>query len=635
MVQVAKLSADLEANTSNFDTNLKKSSGLLGQVKRVWMKELKDIDGGFDNLGKSFAKGVGAIGGIAVAAGTGLAILAKKSADAADAVGDTAQRLQIGTTELQKFQYAAKLSASDNETLEAALTKLNAKIADGSFKYKNAAEGLYSIAEAVKLAKTDTERLAIANDAFGAKMGSKMIPLLAGGADGLRALGDEAERVGAVLSTETLQAAAEFNDTIDVLTSVLQKNFQQGLLSHFADQSGEIRDVYTDPQFTEGIRNVGSEIGALTELLLESVSALGRFIAAYRELENSGSFGMDEKLFTWLNNLDPNDERRARGQAQLRAKYQTKDYGTQFGPFMPTAENGGAVTPFVPSKVTKDKEAAAKKATEALKKQQDAAVDILRSLELENENLEIQTTLYGQKEGAVARATRELQINSQLEKAGITLSKEQRAELEASLDVLEQLTDKQKEQTEATRAQQEADRDRAQAFAELGATFSSAFEDAVLNGEDLSDVLNSLLADIAKITLRTRILQPLMNSLFGNDGQGGLLSGVFGSIGSMLGFPSHATGIDYVPRDMMVRVHKGEEIVSRSDVDRQSRDGGDLTVNIVDRNNSDISAQQQQNGNGMQLDVIVDRATAKNIAKPGSQTSQAFAARNNRTLVRR
>ena len=57
------------------------------------------------------------------------------------------------TDDLQKFQYAVGLSGVTSEQLEAALTHLNAKIADGSLKYKNVTDGFFSIAEAVRTAK--------------------------------------------------------------------------------------------------------------------------------------------------------------------------------------------------------------------------------------------------------------------------------------------------------------------------------------------------------------------------------------------------------------------------------------------------------------------------------------------------
>lgn len=68
---------------------------------------------------------------------------------------------------------------------------------------------------------------------------------------------------------------------------------------------------------------------------------------------------------------------------------------------------------------------------------------------------------------------------------------------------------------------------------ELGLTFASAFEDAVLEAEKLSDVLKGLLQDILRIVTRKSVTEPLANKLGeilnpSTKGGGGGLGGLFG-----------------------------------------------------------------------------------------------------------
>lgn len=56
---------------------------------------------------------------------------------------------------------------------------------------------------------------------------------------------------------------------------------------------------------------------------------------------------------------------------------------------------------------------------------------------------------------------------------------------------------------------------------ELGLTFSSAFEDAIVNGEKFSDVLKGIEKDILRIVLRKAVTEPLANSIAGLFGGGG------------------------------------------------------------------------------------------------------------------
>lgn len=637
MVQVAKLAADLVANTTNFDDNLKKSSKTLNLFKRGLQKQVGDIDGSIAGLGKGFmAVRAGVLGVAAAVTGGGLTLLTKWAVSSASAVNDMADRLQMTTGDAQRFSYAFKLSGVDAEKFEAAITKLNAKIADGEFKYKNATEGLYSIAEAVKNAKDDTERASIVNDAFGNKIGSKMLPALSGGADGLRKLGDEAERTGNVISDKTIRAADELGDTFDIIASTIEKNFQQGFLDEVVGKSGELRDVYTDPEFTKGIHALGQEAGQLAKYMLEAAAALGNFIAKYQELEHSGSFGLDEKFFRFMSKTFDSPANQAKTNASLRDKYMTKDYGVQFGPFAPSGSGGSnapAVTPYTPSKTTKSAIAAYNQQAAALK-------NLLSSLNEQNDQLEAQVDNYGKSAGAIARAAKEAEIENAIKKNGIKLTADQQKQISAGLDLLEQLTNKQEENKKATEAQQEADRNRAQAFEQLGATFASAFEDAVLNGEDLGDVLNSLMRDILKLAIRTQLLQPLTRAFFGDgtSGNTGILGGLQSSFGGFLSSifspaGSHATGTDFVTRDTNTRVHRGEAIIDAQEVRGLRRGGkGGTTVNIYDRNNNSVRAQDDGDGN---LEVWLDQASARNASRRGSKTRAAVKALSSSTITRR
>ena len=108
---------------------------------------------------------------------------------------------------------------------------------------------------------------------------------------------------------------------------------------------------------------------------------------------------------------------------------------------------------------------------------------------------------------------------------------------------------------------------------ELGLTFSSAFEDAILKGKKFQDVLKGIANDILRIIARKTVTTPIA------DAMGGLLSGfsldkIFGSSsavgsggwnsGADLPMGSYATGTDYVPRTGLYQLHKGEAVTPAS-----------------------------------------------------------------------
>jgi hypothetical protein len=79
---------------------------------------------------------------------------------------------------------------------------------------------------------------------------------------------------------------------------------------------------------------------------------------------------------------------------------------------------------------------------------------------------------------------------------------------------------------------------------QLGLTFSSAFEDAIVGGKGLSSVLKSLRDDIVRLAVRKSITEPLINALFGGkDSSGASTSGLFSdAIGALFGGPKALGG---------------------------------------------------------------------------------------------
>lgn len=128
-------------------------------------------------------------------------------------------------------------------------------------------------------------------------------------------------------------------------------------------------------------------------------------------------------------------------------------------------------------------------------------------------------------EKAVGLEERRLDINEKIADA--------KAEaIDAQLDDFFGDMDRQSAENMA-RIAREAEKSRG-AARELGMTFSSAFEDAVIEGKKFSDVLEGIEQDIVRIILRKQITEPLANSISGmfSGGSGG---GIFGGLGKLFG----------------------------------------------------------------------------------------------------
>ncbi len=187
--------------------------------------------------GFSFS-GLAGIGLSATAAAAALAASVRSAADYGDQLDNMSQRTGVAVEELSRLQYAAKLSDTSTEALGKGignLSKLMVGAAAGGAEsgklferfdislrntdgtMRSTTEVMYDLADVFAVMPDGPEKTTLAMEFFGKKLGSELIPLLNQGSAGLREMGDEAERLGLVLSGSQAKAAAEFNDNLDRL----------------------------------------------------------------------------------------------------------------------------------------------------------------------------------------------------------------------------------------------------------------------------------------------------------------------------------------------------------------------------------------------------------------------------------
>lgn len=152
-------------------------------------------------------------------------------------LNDTAEKLGVSTTELQKFQFAAGLSGVSAEGAANSLRFLNknlgeaiggateqsqtfaalgidlAGVKSGS---KTATDLLPQLADKFAAAGSDAERTALSMKLFG-KSGAEMLPLLRQGGAELAKLGQEFEALGGGLDEDFIKTADKAGDEIDKL----------------------------------------------------------------------------------------------------------------------------------------------------------------------------------------------------------------------------------------------------------------------------------------------------------------------------------------------------------------------------------------------------------------------------------
>lgn len=183
--------------------------------------------GSLGRAGTVAAIGLGAI----VAGAAGLYTAARRATTEVAEMADQADRLGISAESLQRWQYATRQFGVDGEATADLLGEIADRAvqaaegggeateafaalgvstlrADGSLKSME--ELLPDIADGFRDMTDPMARVNAASSLFGDE-GRKLIPLLAGGAEGLAEMGDEAQRAGLILSNEMVSAAQQAN----------------------------------------------------------------------------------------------------------------------------------------------------------------------------------------------------------------------------------------------------------------------------------------------------------------------------------------------------------------------------------------------------------------------------------------
>lgn len=645
-MQVAKLTADLVTKTSQFESGLKRANNALLQSKGVMTSALGSIDVSFKKLGAT----VGSFLAVNKLIGD-----FKKVVNYLDDVGDAAQRIGISTEAFSKLRYAAQQTETPLAALEKNLRRLQINlVAAGGGENNKVAESLRFIGlEAKELQRIGIDdalakiadglnniadpaiKASVANDIFGKGVG-QIADLLNKGGNAIRQYGKEAEEAGIVISKEMADRAEEFKEAVKQIEAKYQ-----GLIIELTKEGALDAGIETLEAFGRGLSNLVSNIQELRkwwklwtgDIDRNNIDDLNLLIEKQQKrtqeaLANDNSFGARvDRAVTGKTSFDIQA-------AELEGLFKEKDALLAKGRVQQEVDKKREEASQIHIEQEKQKNRLAYESQQIATTQSDTYDKIIINLRKEAEQLGLQIELYGQKAGLQEKNRKELEINNQLQEAGIRLNAEQQKQIKGYLDKIETQTDALDTLNQKTEEATEKERMRAQALNELGFAFQSNFEDAILAGKKLSDVLDSLLQDILKLMVRTQITQPIAS--FVSGGAGGAGGGIFSFVRSLFGF---AGGIDNVPYDMVARIHQGERVLTaeenRAFSSGMGGGGGGVNVNITNNSTAQVAASSSNGANGTELNILIDQAVADNITRPGSRTNQALGAYKNRTLTRR
>ena len=234
--------------THNALDQAKKSADDFGKEVEDSGKQADDASSRFSNLGSvvgkiggAIAKGVAAMGTAAAGAATALAGLTVAGGKYADDVLTISANTGIAADSIQKYQYALNFIDGDLNTLTATMEKNKVRMgdaADGNATYAAAYEKLgvsikntdgtfrdreevyWDVIDALGQVTDDVERDNLATDLLG-KSSKDLRTVIEAGSEAFKECGEEAEKMGAVMSGDNLAALGAFDDKMQQLKAGL------------------------------------------------------------------------------------------------------------------------------------------------------------------------------------------------------------------------------------------------------------------------------------------------------------------------------------------------------------------------------------------------------------------------------
>lgn len=212
-----------------------------GDDAKAGGKGWENLRSGLAKVGEVAAKAVAALGAAAVGTATAIGALTVKAGYAADDINTLSKQTGLSTDEIQRFQFASEQIDVPLETLTGSMAKLTKNMAtaqkgtgDSAAAFKvlgvqitNADGTLRSNQDvfdetvaALGKINNETQRDAYAMQIFG-KSAQDLNPLILGGADALKELGDQAEAAGLILSQESLDKLNAVSDAMDTFKATI------------------------------------------------------------------------------------------------------------------------------------------------------------------------------------------------------------------------------------------------------------------------------------------------------------------------------------------------------------------------------------------------------------------------------
>ena len=483
---------------------------------------------------------------VALGAVTALGLLVKKAIDAADSIAKVADSVGLSTDSLQEYRFVADLAGVATEQFDKSVQKFSRNMGDLRANTGTLVTFLQKYDQGLLQTLKDTDdtdvafklfvkrladtanimdRAALATAGFG-RQGISMAIIVRDGSAAMEGIIKQARALGIILEEELLRKAEAAKDAISIMTTVLGVNFTRAALE-LLPAVRALTDAFADPAFAQSIRSLGQTVAQLIVFFIKfhpEILAVTSGLLAF----SFASKATGPKVAALIGVLTA---LAVEGFGRLGKSAADTDQAV--AAFKKTVEDLGAGGgPVEGSKIQ----------VVSLKK----ALDDLRF------SVEVAEGRFGPFSAQALKAARSVGAfdeESRQFKAGAKGFNEALLALEIAYNRLaaaqaqqDLVKDRAKESMELTFKNKEAVDEWADASRDAANTLESAFEAAVIRGENLRGVLKSLLEDLAQLILRIGFTQPLAGAVgAGINALAGILSGFAGGGGAGTNFTQGST----------------------------------------------------------------------------------------------
>ena len=280
----------------------------LGAVTEPAAKEAGEKSG--KNFGESLAKGLKTTAAVitgamaaatagAVAAGKAFMDSAKQTANMADEIDKTSQKLGLSSKSYQEWDYVMKICGTEMSSMTTGLKTLTNKLDDA----KNGSESAQAMFSALGISLEDistmsredlfaktisgfqsmadsTERAALANDLFG-RSGQNLAPLFNMSADATQELITKANDLNMIMSDDAVKSGASYKDSLTTLEGAMT-GLKNNIMSQFMPSLTTMTEGFAEAvngkgteKLTKGIKDLMKKLKEVAPVALKAMSDIG------------------------------------------------------------------------------------------------------------------------------------------------------------------------------------------------------------------------------------------------------------------------------------------------------------------------------------------------------------------------